>query len=102
MGPLDALPLWALFAATIVVVLLSIEAGHRLGQFRRRHSEDEKEAPVGAIVGATLALLGFVLAFTFGVAASRFDARRQIVVEEANAVGTTFLRAGLLPDGRGE
>ncbi len=100
-GPLDRLPLWVLFAVTVGVVLLSIEGGYRLGQFRRRRSEDEKEAPVGAIVGATLALLGFILAFTFGLAASRFDAKRQIVVEEANAIGTTYLRAGLLPDGRG-
>lgn len=100
-GLMDALPLWGIFGATVIVVLLSIEAGHRLGQFRRRRSEEEREAPVGAIVGATLGLLGFVLAFTFGLAASRFDAKRQIVVEEANAIGTTYLRAGLLPDGRG-
>lgn len=100
-GPLDPLPLWGLFGCIVVVVLLSIEAGYWLGRYRHRHSEDEKEAPVGAIVGATLALLGFILAFTFGLAASRYDARRQIVVEEANAIGTTYLRAGLLPDGRG-
>src|SRR5476651_1818526 len=99
-GPMDYLPLWGLFAATVFLVGLSIEAGYRLGQYRRRSSEEEKEAPVGAIVGATLGLLGFILAFTFGMAASRFDARRQIVVEEANAIGTTYLRAGLLPDGR--
>src|SRR5690348_10734501 len=96
-GPLDHLPLWGLFGATVAVVLLSIEGGYRLGQSRRRRSEDEKEGPVGAIVGATLGLLGFILAFTFGLAASRFDARRQIVVEEANDIGTTYLRAGLLP-----
>jgi len=98
---MDDLPLWGLFAATIVVVGLSIEAGYGLGQYRRRSSEEEKKAPVGAIVGATLGLLAFILAFTFGMAAVRFDARRQIVVEEANAIGTTYLRAGLLPDGRG-
>src|SRR5271167_569395 len=98
---MGAFPLWGFFWITVVVVLLSIEGGYKLGRYRRRHSEDEKEAPVGAIVGASLALLGFVLAFTFGLAASRFDARRQIVVEEANAIGTTYLRAGLLPNNRG-
>ena len=98
-GPLDHIPLWALFGATVAIVLLSIEGGYRLGRYRRRHCEDEKEAPVGAIVAATLGLLGFFLAFTFGLAASRFDGRRQVVVEEANAIGTTYLRAGLLPDG---
>lgn len=59
------------------------------------------ETPVGSIVAASLGLFGLILAFTFGLAAARFDARRQIVVEEANAIGTTYLRAGLLPDGRG-
>ncbi len=100
-GPLDQLPLWGLFAATVAVVLLSIEAGYQLGRLRRRWSADEKEALVGAIVAAALGLLGLILAFTFGLAASRFDVRRQMVVEEANAIGTTYLRAGLLPDGRG-
>jgi len=99
--PLDHLPLWGLFGATVGVVLLSIEGGYWLGRDRRRRSEDEKEAPVGAIVGGTLGLLGFILAFTFGLAASRFNSRREIVVEEANAIGTTYLRAGLLPNGRG-
>jgi hypothetical protein len=99
-GLFDHVPLWGLFGGTVAIILLSIEAGYRLGRHRCRRSEDEKEAPVGAIVAATLGLLGFVLAFTFGLAASRFDARRQIVVEEANAIGTTYLRAGLLPNGR--
>lgn len=100
-GVLDFFPLWGLFGATVAVVLLAIEIGYRAGAYRRKRSELEKEPPVGAIVAATLGLLGFVLAFTFGLAAARFDARRQIVVEEANAIGTTWLRAGLLPDGRG-
>lgn len=100
-GPIDRLPLWGLFGVTVAFGLLAIEAGYRLGRYRGECLEDEKEAPVGAIVGATLGLLAFVLAFTFGLAASRFDAKRQIVVEEANAIGTAFLRAGLLPDERG-
>ena len=100
-GTLDFLPLGGLFGVIIVMVLLSIEAGYRLGRFRRRKSAEEKEAPVGEIIAATLGLLAFILAFTFGMAASRFDERRKIVVDEANAIGTTYLRAGLLPDGRG-
>jgi hypothetical protein len=50
------------------------------------------------MVGAVLGLLAFMLAFTFGLAASRFDARRQVVLEEANAIGTTYLRTRLLPE----
>lgn len=100
--PLDSLPLWGLFLATVALVLLAMEAGYRLGGYRSRRTEQEKESPVGAVVGATLGLLGFMLAFTFGIAGSRFDSRRQAVLDEANAIGTTFLRAGLLPEGRGE
>jgi hypothetical protein len=97
---LDALPLWGLLMAILLLVLLSIEGGYRLGQYRRRRSEEEKEAPVGAMVGATLGLLAFILAFTFGLAAARFDTRRQVLLDEANAIGTTYLRAGMFPDRR--
>ena len=100
--PLDALPLWGLFLVILLVVLLSVECGYRLGKFRRSRSEQEKEAPVGTMVGATLGLLAFILAFTFGLAAARFDTRRQVLLDEANAIGTTYLRAGILPEQREE
>jgi hypothetical protein len=98
-GLLDALPLWALFVVILLIVLLSVEFGYRLGKYRRSHHETEKEAPLGTMVGATLGLLAFILAFTFGLAASRFDNRRQLLLDEANAIGTTYLRAGMLPEG---
>ena len=99
-GPLDALPLWGVFLLILVVVLLSVECGYRLGKYRRNRHEQEKETPVGAMVGATLGLLAFILAFTFGLAAARFDTRRQVLLDEVNAIGTTYLRAGMLPDRR--
>jgi hypothetical protein len=95
---LDYVPLWGVFFGTVLVVVLSVEVGFQIGGFRRRRSDAEKEAPVGSIVGATLGLLAFMLAFTFGLAASRFDARRMVVLEESNAIGTSYLRAGLLPE----
>jgi len=98
---LDAIPLWALFILTLFLVLLSIEGGYRLGRYRLTRSEHEKEAPVGAMVAAMLGLLAFMLAFTFGLAAQRFDTRRQVLLDEANAIGTTYLRAAMLPE-RGE
>jgi hypothetical protein len=96
-APLDAFPLWLLFVATITIVCLAVELGYRLGNYRRQHSP-EKEAPVSAMVAAMLGLLAFLLAFVFGLAASRFEDRRQTVLDEANAIGTTFLRAALLPE----
>ena len=96
---IDALPLWALFIFILLVVLLSVEFGYRLGKYRRSRREEEKEAPLGTMVGATLGLFAFILAFTFGLAANRFDTRRQLLLDEANAIGTTYLRAGMLPEG---
>jgi hypothetical protein len=100
-GLLDALPLWGVFIAILFIVLISVECGYGLGKYRRRRHEEEKEASLGTMVGATLGLLAFILAFTFGLAAARFDARRQVLLDEANAIGTTYLRAGMLPE-RGE
>lgn len=95
--PLDVLPLWGLFIGILLVVLLSVECGYRVGRLRARHVE-EKETPVGEMVAATLGLLAFILAFTFGLAANRFDTRRQLLLDEANALGTTYLRAAMLPE----
>ena len=99
--PLDTLPLWSLLAVVLLIVLVSAECGYRLGR-RVGRPEDEKDAPLGEMVGATLALLAFLLAFTFGLAASRYDTRRQLLLDEANAIGTTYLRAALLPEGAGD
>jgi hypothetical protein len=92
----DQWPLWLVYLGTVAIAATAIEAGFRLGRSRRNGSNPEKEQPVAAIAASTLGLLGFMLAFTFGLAASRFDDRRLAVLEEANAIGTTYLRAGLL------
>jgi hypothetical protein len=78
-------------------ILLLIEAGRRVGA--RRFSEEGESASKGfaAVVGAIFGLLGLVLAFLFSGALTRFDARRQLVVEEANDIGTAWLRVDLLP-----
>jgi hypothetical protein len=99
--PLDAIPLVGLFISIILLVLLCAEGGYRLGKYRGRQVQ-EKEAQVGEMITAMLGLLAFVLAFTFGLAAARFDTRRQVLLDEANAIGTTYLRAAMLPERRNE
>lgn len=99
--PLDLVPLWALLIGIMLVVLISVEGGYRVGRLRARRAH-EMEAPVSEMVAATLGLLAFILAFTFGLAATRFDAKRQLLVDEANALGTTYLRAEMLPERRDE
>ena len=95
---LDYIPLWALFAVTVLLVLAAIEGGYRLAIFRKRQSDNGADAPIGSVIGGILGLLGFLLAFTFGMAASRFDTRRQLLLDEVNAIGTCYLRADLVTD----
>ena len=94
---LDSVPLWLMFLFSIAFVLVAIMAGVQLG-FQRRKTEGKPEAPMGSIVGALLGLLAFLLTFTFGMASSRFDSRRQLLLAEVNAIGTSALRAEMLDE----
>jgi hypothetical protein len=96
--PLDVVPLWGLLLAFGAALWLAMEVGYRIGRWRHARRPDEREQPVGAMVASILGLVALVLGFTFSLAASRFDARRHAVLEEANAIGTTYLRARLLPE----
>jgi hypothetical protein len=96
--PFDIVPLPGLLFAAIGILGLVMETGYRIGRWRHGRRPDEKDQPVGAFVASILGLLALVLGFTFSLAASRFEARRQTVLEEANAIGTAYLRARLLPE----
>ena len=98
MSPIDLLPLWALYLVTLAVVVVAHEAGFRAGRVRAQRRDHESGTPVGGMVAAQLGLLAFLLAFTFGIATSRFDTRRQVLLDEVNAIGTVYLRAEMLPE----
>lgn len=95
--PFDFLPLPLLLLLASSLLWAAMEAGYQVGKYRHAQYADEKDQPVGAMVASILGLLALVLGFTFSLAASRFDDRRQAVLQEANAIGTTYLRARLLP-----
>jgi hypothetical protein len=95
---IDALPIVGFFVAFSIVALVTIEFGYRLGRWWQTRTADEKEGPTTMIVGSLLALMAFLLAITMGMASDRFDTRRHLVLSEANAVGTAYLRAGYLPE----
>ncbi len=95
---IDDIPILVIFAATILVVLVAIEVGYRLGYARNRRSEDEKESPVSAMAGAILGLAAFMLAFTFGIVSERHAAKRALVREEAIAIRTAWHRSDFLPE----
>ena len=93
-----------LFIITLVVafglllgLLAMLEAGRRLGN--RRCAKEGKEASegLGALNGSIFGLMGLLVAFTFSGAASKFDARRGLIAQEANDIGTAWLRLDLLP-----
>ena len=96
--PLDIVPLWGLFLIGSALLWLVMEIGYRVGKWRHAHMPDERDEPVSAMVTSILGLVALVLGFTFSLAATRFDSRRLAVLEEANAIGTTYLRASLLPE----
>lgn len=95
---LDSTPILVLFVLFVIVTLLFYEGGFRIGRWWQVRTPGEQEGPTGMIVGSILALLAFLLAVTMGMASDRFDTRRATVLDEANSIGTTYLRAGYLPE----
>ena len=94
----DPEQLGVLFAATLFLgMIVLLEVGRRAGA--RRLAKDPAGARTGisAVEGSLFGLLGLLIAFTFSGAASRFDARRQLITQEANNIGTAWLRLDLLP-----
>ena len=94
----------AIAAGTFCLMLLAAAGGQliRRAQNRRvKREEGETESSVaqeGYLLGSVLGLLGLLLAFTFGMALNRYEARRELVVQEANAIGTAYLRSQLLDE----
>jgi len=89
---------WMIFAFPGLLLIGFAEIGFRLGLRLYVAKDTARKGQVGAIQGALLGLLGLLLGFTFAMAAGRYEARRDLVLKEANAIGTTFLRASLLSD----
>jgi len=78
-------------------MLLMLELGRRIGARRRARDPQAADVGLGTINGAIFGLMGLLIAFTFSGAATRFDKRRDLVVQEANDIGTAYLRIDLLP-----
>jgi hypothetical protein len=92
---------WVLFVVAIGIFYLAAEIGYRYGLRYRHRTSEETHAHVATIEGALLGLLALLLGFAFAMAMTRFDLRREIVVEEANDLQTTFLRSQLLREPHG-
>jgi hypothetical protein len=95
MNPADqsmVLAAWLFFG-----LVACLEVGYRIGR-RALGTSDQVPEGGGAIEAAVFALLGLLLGFSFAGGASRLDTRRELIVREANAIGTAYLRVDMLPE----
>jgi len=84
------------FVVTLIVLWFSSQIGVLLRRRRADLNESER-ADIGVILAAILTLLGLIIGFTFSMASTRYDQRKNLEEGEANAIGTEYLRADLLP-----
>jgi hypothetical protein len=87
-----------LILGLFLVFLLAGEGGYRYGRSHRPRIGEHTQHQILTLQGAILGLLGLLLGFTFAMAVSRFDTRKQLMMDEANAIGNASLRARLLPE----
>lgn len=85
-----------LFAVALVLLLGCARAGARLARYAPHGREAQQE--LGVVLAASLTLLGLIIGFSFSMAISRYDMRKSYEEAEANAIGTEYLRADLLPE----
>ena len=85
-----------MFVFSLVVLWLSVQIGTRIGTHVRPPREDERD-DLGLVINASLTLLALIIGFSFSMAVSRYDQRKNYEEEEANAIGTEYVRADLLP-----
>jgi hypothetical protein len=88
---------WLLCFALGLVLSAAIEAGQRVARRYKIHENANRKDQMVAIRDGLFILLSLLLGFTLALAAPRFAERRTLLVEETNAIGTTYLRAGTLP-----
>src|SRR5271155_4562494 len=90
------IPTFILTAVFLVCMVIAfIECGRRI---RLRNKDENASSGLGVIDGAVFGLMGLLLAFSFSGAEARFEVRRQLIVQETNAIGTAYLRVDLLPE----
>lgn len=97
---LEQLPEWVLGVGVAIAVAAFVQLGARLARSIARGQAPQESGGegIGAVVGALLGLLAFMLAFAFGMAAERRTLRVELLLDDVNSIGTTYLRAGMIPE----
>src|SRR6266478_4192327 len=84
--------------ALFVLLVIAVESGFRIAVLSAANLDEDRREQIAASRDSLGILLSLLLGFTLAMALPRFDLRKQLVVDEANAIGTTSLRAGILPE----
>ena len=95
-------PAWIICLLIMIIMLVCIKAGSLIGKKKINHEDYVENAANNTIFGSVVGLFAFLLAFSFSMSGSRFDARRTATITEANAIGTAILRADLYPQAERE
>lgn len=86
-----------LFFIVVAIFCVVLELAFRLGRHHRTHSNDSTRSHLAVLQTALLGLLALLLGFNFAMATSRFEARKTLIQDEVTVIGSTYLRAKLLP-----
>jgi hypothetical protein len=97
-GFMSSVPLWTIFPFTLLIVIAFWELGYRFANRLPLSAREGSAQSVTSLVSIIVGLVAFLMAFTFSMAAERFQDRRDILVEDANAIGTTFLRTDTIAE----
>jgi hypothetical protein len=89
---------WLVFVVVSIALFISSTLGCRLALYTRINEDSHHHEHITGLREGLFVLLGLLLGFTVAIVLPRFDERRQLVIDEANAIGTTMLRAELLPE----
>jgi len=84
--------------AVFILMMVSFFIGIRLRKFYEKRNHPRDDQSIGPLEGSLLGLLALLLSFTFSMSSSRHDKRLNVIIEEANNIGTAILRADLYPD----
>ena len=95
---LDQFSIELLFLLTVLLMLFMLEVGFRFGRSKQSRKVKAQTAQVRALMGATLGLLAFMLAFTFATAQTHYENRIQLQIDEAVLVKSTFMQADLVQE----
>jgi len=98
----ESLPVPVTYLLIFLFMYLTFEIGFRFGRYQHVHHKEDKTGSLGSMVGGLLGMLAFVLAFTYSMATSQYNSRKTMVLEEANAIGTAYLRADLIDAADGQ